>query len=340
MNENSIIQTSKRENFSDSKTVVSGFIKENDISRADVKNINFNEFENNNSNDNKKCFIQMNNNNSNNSRNKNTKKILYNQLSFGNFNQNLIQNNSSNNNNNIKENLQIEDNKKEKEDNKNNKLEKGIKTKLSNEKFMMKLRESEEFNKKKSLNESNSFIEKVIKENKKKWRKKKQLQNLKDDLIINQKIEIYNNEKDNNLISQENKKEDILEQQINKEEKEQNISSKKTKEQKIKEKIEKRLEYYKKNKNNISNNDNKKIPEGIESIESKINKNKFRPIEKSYTINDKAKIIQNLMLGKNKNYEPNQIVETKENNDINNLISQKPVIKKKKKTYKPFIISD
>ena len=340
MNENSIIQTSKRENFSDSKTVVSGFIKENDISRADVKNININEFENNNSNDNKKCFIQMNNNNSNNSRNKNTKKILYNQLSFGNFNQNLIQNNSSNNNNNIKENLQIEDNKKEKEDNKNNKLEKGIKTKLSNEKFMMKLRESEEFNKKKSLNESNSFIEKVIKENKKNEEKKKQLQNLKDDLIINQKIEIDNNEKDNNLISQENKKEDILEQQINKEEKEQNISSKKTKEQKIKEKIEKRLEYYKKNKNNISNNDNKKIPEGIESIESKINKNKFRPIEKSYTIHDKAKIIQNLMLGKNKNYEPNQIVETKENNDINNLISQKPVIKKKKKTYKPFIISD
>ena len=46
------------------------------------------------------------------------------------------------------------------------------------------------------------------------------------------------------------------------------------------------------------------------------------------------------MLGKNKNYEPNQIVETKESNDINNLISQKPVIKKKKKTYKPFIISD
>ena len=93
----------------------------------------------------------MNNNNSNNSRNKNTKKLLYNQLSFGNFNQNLIQNNSSNNNNNIKENLQIEDNKKEKEDNKNNKLEKGIKTKLSNEKFMMKLNESKEFNKKKSI---------------------------------------------------------------------------------------------------------------------------------------------------------------------------------------------
>ena len=281
----------------------------------------------------------MNNNNSNNSRN-NTKKILYNQLSFGNFNQNIIQNNSSNNDNNIKENLQIEDNKKEKEDNKNNKLEKGIKTKLSNEKFMMKLKESEEFKKKKSLNESNSFIEKVIKENKKNEEKKKGLQNLKDDLMINQKIEICNNEKDNNLISQENKKEDILEQQINKEEKEQNISLTKTKEQKIKEKIEKRLEYYKKNKNNISNNDNKKIPEGIESIESKINKNKFRPIEKSYTINDKAKIIQNLMLGKNNNYEPNQIVETKENNDINNLISQKPVIKKKKKTYKPFIISD
>ena len=362
MNENSLIPTSKRENCSEPKNNISNFKKEIDTSKSNIKNENIIDFENkennnkfffntnNNSNENKKFFIQINeinNDNINDSRNKSIKVHFNSQISFG----NLFQNNSSIIDNNIKENLKIENNVNEKEYNKVNKtnLEKGIKTKLSNEKFMMKLNESKEFNKKKSLNESsesNSFIEKIKKEInlKKKEEEEEKRKKLKEDLMTNKTIEIYNKEKDNNLIYQENQEEESLQQKINEEnikkkKEEQNFLSKDKMKQKLNEKIAKRLESYKKNK--INNNDNKNILEGIESIESKINTQKFRPIEKSYTISDKAKIIQNLMLGKNINNESNQIIiKKKENFDINNLINQKPVIKKKKKTYKPFLLPD
>ena len=351
MNENSLIQTSKRENCTDPKNNISNFKKEIDTSKSNIKNDNIINFENkenndifffntnNNSNENKKVFIQINeinNDNTNDSRNKSIKVHFNSQISFG----NLFQNNSS-----IIDLNEKEDNKVQK-----TKLEKEIKTKLSNEKFMMKLNESKEFNKKKSLNESsesNSFIEKIKKENNLKRREEEEekRKKLKEDLMTNKTIEIYNKEKDNNLIYQENQEEESLEQKINEEnikkkEEAQNFLSKDKMKQKLNEKIAKRLESYKKNKIN-NNNDNKNISEGIESIESKINTQKFRPIEKSYTISDKAKIIQNLMLGKNINNESNQlIIKKKENFDINNLIIQKPVIKKKKKTYKPFLLPD
>jgi hypothetical protein len=362
LHENSLIQTSKRENCSVPKNNFSNCKNEIDTSKSNIKNDNKINFENkenndifffnanNNSNENKKVFIQINetnNDNTNDSRNKSIKVHFNSQISFG----NLFQNNSSIiDNNNIKGDLPIENNINEKEDNKvhKTKLEKEIKTKLSIEKFMMKLNESKEFNKKKSLNESsesNSFIEKIKKENdlKRKEEEEEKRKKLKEDLMTNKTIEIYNKEKDNNLINQENQEEEFFEQKINEEnikrkEEVQNSLSKDKMKQKLNEKFAKRLESYKINKIN-NNNDNKNILEGIESIESKINTQKFRPIEKSYTISDKAKIIQNLMLGKNLNNESNQIIiEKKENFDINNLINQKPVIKKKKKTYKPFLL--
>ena len=205
--------------------------------------------------------------------------------------------------------------------------------------------------------------------NKEKIDEEKKTKQLKDDLLSNKVIEIHNQEKNNNeLINKkhssqtienkieikQNKKvnfkdeinkqdEDELNKKIDK--KDKDISKSKTIQnlnEKIKEKIEKRFELY--NKNNNKNNDSKNNEDNNEEIlnfESKINKNKFRPIEKSCTINDKAKLLQKLMLGKNPDtISEKHLSKKEEESNIDNLINQKPIVKKKKKTYKPFLLSN
>ena len=259
---------------------------------------------------------------------------------------------------------------------------KEIKTKLSKEIFMKKLNESKEFQKMKSLqNKKNIEYDKInefdIKneirvkteeEINKNFIKEeideKNCKKLKDDLLPNKIIEIYNKEKENiesideknsfqnieNIIEKKknvnfedeiNKhEENELNKNINKNDKDFSKIKKLTKlDEKIKEKIEKRLELYK-NRNNNNNNNSNNNDEAL-NFESKINKNKFRPIEKSYTINNKAKILQKLILGKNPDIISDKDLDKKDVKNIDNLINEKPtIIKKKKKTYKPFILSN
>jgi len=259
---------------------------------------------------------------------------------------------------------------------------KEIKTKLSKEIFMKKLNESKEFQKMKSLqNKKNIEYDKInefdIKneirvkteeEINKNFIKEeideKNCKKLKDDLLPNKIIEIYNKEKENiesideknsfqnieNIIEKKknvnfedeiNKhEENELNKNINKNDKDFSKIKKLTKlDEKIKEKIEKRLELYK-NRNNNNNNNSNNNDEAL-NFESKINKNKFRPIEKSYTINNKAKLLQKLILGKNPDIISDKDLDKKDDKNIDNLINEKPtIIKKKKKTYKPFILSN
>ena len=190
---------------------------------------------------------------------------------------------------------------------------------------------------------------------------------LKEDLLPNNMIEIHNQEKNNielidekkssqiieNKLETEQKKKVNFEDEINKKDENElnkksdkkELSANKTLQnlnEKIKEKIEKRFELY--NKNNNKNNDSKNNEDNNEEIlnfESKINKNKFRPIEKSCTINDKAKLLQKLMLGKNPDtISEKHLSKKEEESNIDNLINQKPIVKKKKKTYKPFLLSN
>ena len=257
---------------------------------------------------------------------------------------------------------------------------KEIKTKLSKEIFMKKLNESKEFQKMKSLqNKKNIEYDKInefdIKneirvkteeEINKNFIKEeideKNCKKLKDDLLPNKIIEIYNKEQENiesideknsfqnieNIIEKKKKvnfedeinkhEENELNKNINKNDKDFSKIKKLTKlDEKIKEKIEKRLELYKnRNNNNNSNNNDEAL-----NFESKINKNKFRPIEKSYTINNKAKLLQKLILGKNPDIISDKDLDKKDDKNIDNLINEKPtIIKKKKKTYKPFILSN
>ncbi len=44
------------------------------------------------------------------------------------------------------------------------------------------------------------------------------------------------------------------------------------------------------------------------------------------------------MLGKNPDKISDKYLQKKEDKNIDNLINQKPIVKKKKKTYKPFIL--
>ena len=259
---------------------------------------------------------------------------------------------------------------------------KEIKTKLSKEIFMKKLNESKEFQKMKSLqNKKNIEYDKInefdIKneirvkteeEINKNFIKEeideKNCKKLKDDLLPNKIIEIYNKEQENiesideknsfqnieNIIEKKknvnfedeiNKhEENELNKNINKNDKDFSKIKKLTKlDEKIKEKIEKRLELYK-NRNNNNNNNSNNNDEAL-NFESKINKNKFRPIEKSYTINNKAKLLQKLILGKNPDIISDKDLDKKDDKNIDNLINEKPtIIKKKKKTYKPFILSN
>ena len=259
---------------------------------------------------------------------------------------------------------------------------KEIKTKLSKEIFMKKLNESKEFQKMKSLqNKKNIEYDKInefdIKneirvkteeEINKNFIKEeideKNCKKLKDDLLPNKIIEIYNKEQENiesideknsfqnieNIIEKKKKvnfedeinkhEENELNKNINKNDKDFSKIKKLTKlDEKIKEKIEKRLELYK-NRNNNNNNNSNNNDEAL-NFESKINKNKFRPIEKSYTINNKAKLLQKLILGKNPDIISDKDLDKKDDKNIDNLINEKPtIIKKKKKTYKPFILSN
>jgi hypothetical protein len=255
---------------------------------------------------------------------------------------------------------------------------KEMKTKLSKEIFMKKLNESKEFQKMKNLqnninidynkiNELNIKNEIRMKNEEKKNKnfikddmdEEKITKKLKEDLLPNNMIEIHNQEKNNielidekkssqiieNKLETEQKKKVNFEDEINKKDENElnkksdkkELSANKTLQnlnEKIKEKIEKRYEEYK--KNNSKNNENNN--EEILNFELKINKNKFRPIEKSYTINDKAKLLQKLMLGKNPDKISDKDLQKKEDKNIDNLINQKPIVKKKKKTYKPFIL--
>ena len=205
--------------------------------------------------------------------------------------------------------------------------------------------------------------------NKEKINEEKKTKQLKDDLLSNKVIEIHNQEKNNNeLINKKHSSQTIenkieikqnkkvnFEDEINKQDEDELNKKKKKKDkdisksksiknlnEKIKEKIEKRFELY--NKNNNKNNDSKNNEDNNEEIlnfESKINKNKFRPIEKSCTINDKAKLLQKLMLGKNPDtISEKHLSKKEEESNIDNLINQKPIVKKKKKTYKPFLLSN
>ena len=247
---------------------------------------------------------------------------------------------------------------------------------------MKKLNESKEFQKMKSLqNKKNIEYDKInefdIKneirvkteeEINKNFIKEeideKNCKKLKDDLLPNKIIEIYNKEQENiesideknsfqnieNIIEKKKKvnfedeinkhEENELNKNINKNDKDFSKIKKLTKlDEKIKEKIEKRLELYK-NRNNNNNNNSNNNDEAL-NFESKINKNKFRPIEKSYTINNKAKLLQKLILGKNPDIISDKDLDKKDDKNIDNLINEKPtIIKKKKKTYKPFILSN